>query len=327
MSRTTIHLGGCIRLVCLLAALALTQALFAASRTRPTSASKPAPASKPASQPASAPAYSVWPFDANEAARRQDETARAVGIPKDLKLKIDANVSLKLVLIPAGKFSMGSPATEKERADGETQHEVTIRAAFYMGVYHVTQEQYQRVMGKNPSYFKGAANPVDKASWEEAMEFCKALSKKTGRTVALPTEAQWEYACRAGTATPFSTGETISTEQANYNGAEIYGDGNYGESQDKTTPVGGFKPNAFGLYDMHGNAWQWCADWYDENYYASSPPADPEGPKTGESHVLRGGSWFDGPGLCRSASRILFEPVVRVGDHGFRVVVTDLKHP
>jgi formylglycine-generating enzyme required for sulfatase activity len=151
--------------------------------------------------------------------------------------------------------------------------------------------------------------------------FCKAVSKKTGNTVRLPTEAQWEYACRAGTTTPFNTGETISTDEANYDRNFEYIDSKTGEHRGKTMPVGGFKPNAWGLYDMHGNVWQWCHDWFGENYYANSPATDPKGPKGGKGRVLRGVGWNYYPVNCRSAYRFSYVPVYHCNCDGFRVVV------
>jgi formylglycine-generating enzyme required for sulfatase activity len=190
-----------------------------------------------------------------------------------------------------------------------------------MGIYDVTQEQYQQVMGNNPSQFKGAQNPVEMVSWDDAADFCKKLSAKTGTVVQLPTEAQWEYACRAGTKAPFNTGETINTDQANFDGNYTYGNGAKGDYRQKTTTVGSFKPNAFGLYDMHGNVCQWCADWFEENYYGRSPKADPTGPADGTLRVLRGGSWNGRPWYCRSALRSGASPGARDGYGGFRVVV------
>ena len=195
------------------------------------------------------------------------------------------------------------PAKAEWFQNEQPQHRVKITKPFYMGVYVVTQAQYEAVMGANPSYFKGESNPVEKVSWNDAVEFCKKLSAKTGQTVRLPTEAEWEYACRAGTTTPFNTGETISTDQANYNGNFTYGSGSKGEYRQKTVAVGSFAPNALGLYDMHGNVWEWCQDWYDAGYYKNSPTDDPPGPEKGESRVLRGGSWNSDPRSCRSAVR------------------------
>jgi formylglycine-generating enzyme required for sulfatase activity len=282
----------------------------------------------------------AWAADPATPATQSD--AKATTQPaKTLTLDLGNKVTMKLVQIPAGKFLMGSPDSEQKEAaksaaasglkeedvkkwfeNESPQHEVTISKAYYMGIYDVTQEQYEQVMGKNPSQFKGAKNPVETVSWDDAREFCKKLSAKAGKTVQLPTEAQWEYACRAGTKTPFNTGETISTDQANYNGNYVYGNGAKGEYRQKTTPVGTFKPNAFGLYDMHGNVWQWCADRYDEKYYGNSPKADPTGPADGNARVLRGGSWCYNPLHCRSAFRYLSSPDYRF-IIGFRVVVAE----
>jgi len=263
----------------------------------------PAPASRPASQPASRPVPA-----------------------KELTLDLGGNISMKLVLIPAGKFTMGSPDNEKDRASDEgPQREVTISKPFYMGIYEVTQEQYEQVVGKNPSHFKGAQNPVERVSWEDAVAFCQALSRKRGKTVSLPTEAQWEYACRAGATTPFHTGQTISTDEANYDGNYVYGNGQKGKYRQTTIAVGSFKPNDFGLYDMHGNVWEWCSDWYAHSY-ANAKNVDPAGPGSGTitARVVRGGSWGSIPILCRSAGRCGGPPDARMGDFGFRVVV-DLK--
>jgi eukaryotic-like serine/threonine-protein kinase len=240
----------------------------------------------------------------------------------ELTLDLGNKITLKLVLIPAGKFLMGSPKDEKLRNDDdETQHEVVITNPFFMGIYAVTQEQYEAVVGKNPSYLKRATNPVGCVSWDDATKFCKKLSQKTEKGVSLPTEAQWEDACRAGTTTPFNTGETISTEQANYDGNSVYGNGQKGTYRKATIAVGSFKPNDFGLFDMHGNVWEWCADWYAKDYYANSPKTDPQGPATGQLHILRGGSWLYDPWNCRSACRFGYGPGTRGVNIGFRVVV------
>ncbi|HUS48516.1 MAG TPA: formylglycine-generating enzyme family protein [Phycisphaerae bacterium] len=238
-----------------------------------------------------------------------------VGPEEEIFLDLGGGVSVKLVLIPAGKFMMGSPVSEKGRQRDEgPQREVTISRPFYMGVYEVTQEQYQAVMGKNPSAFKGAKNPVELVSWNDATEFCKKLSTRTGRTVGLPTEAQWEYACRAESKTQYHFGEKD----------EDLGDYAWylKNSNGETHSVGGKKPNAFGLYDMHGNVWEWCSDWHAA--YANAKKVDPSGPASGEERVLRGGSWNLNPQICRSASRLRSTPGNRDGTFGFRVAV-DLK--
>ena len=247
-------------------------------------------------------------------------------------LDLGNNVQMRLVLIPAGKFMMGSPATEVgRRSDEGPQHEVTISKPFYMGVFEVTQEQYEQVMGVNLGGFKGAKNPVECVSWDEAVEFCRKLSVGTGKKVTLPTEAQWEYACRAGTTTAYNTGDSLKPGQANANFP--YNPGVWdtimawlgmSSAQEiiQTTPAGSFPPNGFGLYDMHGNVWEWCSDWCGEDYYANSPKTDPQGPDSGSARVLRGGGWGYDPQYCRSADRGRDDPVNRLGYYvGFRVVV------
>lgn len=237
---------------------------------------------------------------------------------KYLTLDLGQGVTMKLVRIPAGKFTMGSPQSEKDRSsDEDPQRVVTITKPFYMGVYEVTQEQYQAIMGTNPSFTKGAKNPVDAASWNTAISFCKKLSKKTGKTICLPTEAEWEYACRAGTATPFNTGKIISAKQANYDGVGKNG---------KTMTVGSFKPNAWGLYDMHGNVSEYCHDWYTDSYIKAGT-RDPVGlkPGAGSFCVSRGGSFWCGPVSCRSATRSDTSPIGGFHGSGFRVVISDVR--
>ena len=171
-------------------------------------------------------------------------------------------------------------------------------------------------MGDNPSHFKGEKNlPVDSVTWNECQDFCKKLNAREKKPYRLPTEAEWEYACRAGTTTAFHTGETISPEQANYNANFTYGDGKAGLYRAKTTPVGSFPPNAWGLFDMHGNVSQWCLDW-SGGYSAAT---DPQGPKSGKTRVLRGGSWGNHPIFCRSANRNSAEPDTRLEHYGFRI--------
>ncbi|TGO02110.1 hypothetical protein PN36_30295 [Candidatus Thiomargarita nelsonii] len=210
-------------------------------------------------------------------------------------------ITLEMVYIPSGTFIMGSPETEKDRdSDESPQHEITIEP-FYISKYPVTQAQWQAIMGDNPSNFKGDNRPVEKVSWDEAVKFCQRLSYKTGRIYSLPSEAQWEYACRAGTTTPFYFGETITTDLANYNGKYSYGSGSKGVYRKETTEVGSFPPNAFGLYDMHGNVWEWCADSWHDNYEGA--PSDGSVWEKEKSRVVRGGSWYDEPRYARSADR------------------------
>jgi formylglycine-generating enzyme required for sulfatase activity len=211
-------------------------------------------------------------------------------------IDLGSGVKLELVAIPSGKFLMGSPNDEKGRVDDEgPQHWVTISNPFYIGKYAVTQEQYVAVMDTNPSCFTGTKNPVEVVSWNDAAAFCRMLSRRTGKTIRLPTEAEWEYACRAGTTTRFYAGDS-DTVLDSISWFE-------GNSRGTTHPVGGKAANAFGLYDMHGNVAEWCQDFYDANYYAISPNVDPTGPTSGSGRVARGGSWLGGANNCRSSRR------------------------
>ena len=232
------------------------------------------------------------------------------------QIDLGKGVTMKLALIPAGEFMMGSPESEEGRgADEGPQHKVTISPGapgFYMGVTEVTQEQYEAVMGKNPSHFKGPKNPVEEISWNDAVDFCKKLSAKTRRSVRLPTEAEWEYACRAGTKTRSYFGD--DEEQL---GDYAWHKDNSGE---KTHPVGQKKPNAWGLYDMHGNVLESCGDWYADSY-ANAKPVDPQGAASGKDRIQRGGTYAEYPRLCRAATRGGYKPDHRCRDLGFRVVV------
>ncbi|PMB39180.1 protein kinase [Fischerella thermalis CCMEE 5330] len=230
-------------------------------------------------------------------------------------------VTLEMVQIPGGKFLMGSPPGEAGRENDEgPQREVTV-PGFFMGKYEVTQAQYQAIMGNNPSNFKGEKRPVEQVSWNDAVKFCEELSKKTGRTYRLPSEAEWEYAARAGTTTPFYFGETITTDLANYDGNFTYASAPKGEYREETTDVGIFPPNSFGLYDMCGNVWEWCLDKYHNNYN-EAPTNGSAWLEYGEdTRLLRGGSWYGDSRYCRSASRIRINPDDRGLDIGFRLVV------
>jgi formylglycine-generating enzyme required for sulfatase activity len=219
-------------------------------------------------------------------------------------------IGMKLKLLPPGTFMMGDASGE----DNETPHQVTLTQPFQMGIHEVTQEQYAKVMGKNPSRLKGANNPVENVSWFDAVEFCRKLSelpaeRAAGRVYRLPTEAEWEYACRAGTTTKYSFGDDDS-KLVDY----AWFDGN---SFERTHRVGGKKPNAWGFYDMHGNVWEWCQDWYGD--YPDHAVPDPTGPASGSYRVLRGGSWGGPAGICRSAFRFGCEPSGRIDRFGFRV--------
>lgn len=246
-------------------------------------------------------------------------------------------VKLEIVLLPGGPFQMGS--YDEEYADEEPVHQVVV-PPFGIGKYEVTQAQWRAVMGgDNPSRFKGENLPhvttaplsgekgenlpVEKVSWEDATEFCRKLSSRTGKTYRLPTEAEWEYACRGGTTTVFAFGASLSSTQANFDGNYPYGGAAKGVYRQKTTPVGGFPPNKFGLYDMHGNVWEWCQDWYDKSYYRQSPENNPQGPTSGTYRVVRGGSWYDYGLHCRSSLRNGISPIVHYDNIGFRVVLME----
>ena len=217
-----------------------------------------------------------------------------------------------MILIPAGNFKMGSPASEKGHTDYETQHEVTLTKSFYMGKYEVTQEQWEAVMGNNPSDTRGAKLPVTDVSWNDCKKFIKKLNGITKGKYRLPTEAEWEYACRAGPTTAFSFGDEITPKDANYDDLGI----------GKPVEVGSYKPNNFGLYDMHGNVWEWCEDWKAD--YPKGAVIDPKGPAKGGNRVLRGGSFNGLESSARSSFRSVFSPSDRDGDLGFRLARTDL---
>ncbi|MEA5553297.1 formylglycine-generating enzyme family protein [Anabaena cylindrica UHCC 0172] len=247
-------------------------------------------------------------------------------------------IELEMMMIPGGSFMMGSPEEEEGSSDDERpQHQVTIKA-FCLGKYQVTQAQWKAVatfpkvnreLKPDPSHFKGDNRPVEQVSWEDAVEFCSRLSKHTKRQYRLPSEAEWEYACRAGTTTPFHFGETITTDLANYRGIDgdsirwsgSYGQGLKGVYREETTEVGSFGvANNFGLYDMHGNVWEWCQD--DWHSYHEGAPTDESvwlsNEETNNAKLLRGGSWYNAPAYCRSAYRYYFS----FGNNyiGFRVV-------
>ncbi|MFZ4639005.1 MAG: formylglycine-generating enzyme family protein [Nodosilinea sp.] len=231
-------------------------------------------------------------------------------------------VGVELLLIPGGSFIMGSPEDEPDRLEDEgPQHQVTL-SSYWMGKYPVTQAEYEAVMGENPSHFRADHHPVESLLWDEVMEFCRRLSTLKGATYRLPSEAEWEYACRAGTTTPFSFGYRIIQEMANYNGKVSCQQSPTAASRNQTTPVGQFQPNAFGLYDMHGNVWEWCLDHWHDNYQEA--PTDGRAWLNKEnfgSRVLRGGAWYSRPQYCRSASRnMLHLPRYRNNGFGFRVV-------
>jgi formylglycine-generating enzyme required for sulfatase activity len=229
-------------------------------------------------------------------------------------------VLLEMVEIPGGTFMMGSPANEAERGSDESpQHQVTV-PSFCMGKYELTQAQYQAIMGNNPASFKGNNRPVENVSWDDAVAFCEKLSQRTGKKYRLPSEAEWEYACRAGTTTPFYFGESITPELVNYDGNHSYASAPKGQYRQQTTDVGTFPPNAFGLYDMHGNVWEWCQDDYQENYINATIDGSALTIPSAPYKLLRGGSWYLSARNCRSASRNRYLRDFRSTYYGFRVV-------
>jgi formylglycine-generating enzyme required for sulfatase activity len=248
------------------------------------------------------------------------------------KKAITNSLDMKLVLIPAGRFVMGTPKGEKARRPYEgPQHTVHITSWFFMGAHEVTQAEFEKILGTNPSHFKKVEGqdtsrfPADNVTYDEAVKFCQKLSelpaeKEAGREYRLPTEAEWEYACRAGSTTAFTLGPKLSSTQANFNGWHPYGGADQGPYLQRTTTVGSYKPNAFGLYDMHGNVYEWVTDFYDNGYYAKSPTEDPRGPPSGKHHGLRGGSWRNVASFLRSGERYFDRADRRHEDHGFRVV-------
>jgi len=283
-------------------------------------------------------------IDGAEEKAAPENAKEAAAAGQEPPAEITDSIGMKLKLIPAGEFMMGSAKSPQEIVqmfklserhvkslkDEHPQHTVRITKPFYLGVYEVTQTEYEKVMGKNPSCFsKGgraadrvsgkdtSRHPVEYVSWEDAVEFCKKLSAKEGKTYRLPTEAEWEYACRAGTTTLYGFGDDPASlgEYAWYRE----------NSGKKTHPVGKKKPNDWGLYDMHGNVWEWCQDRYGEDYYAESSAEsstdDPPGPEKGSSRVPRGGSWINVARLCHSAYRYGSPQDNRGSGKGFRVAV------
>jgi formylglycine-generating enzyme required for sulfatase activity len=248
-------------------------------------------------------------------------TAPGVFTGETKTIDVADGISMKLVRIPAGSFIMGTSETEVGRADDEgPQRVVTISKPFYIGVYEVTQEQYQAIMGQNPKKWKDPMKAVDNAHFSHVQEYCAKLSAKTGKQIRLPTEAEWEYACRAGTQTRFHFGDDAK---------QLPDFACFMANANKTSSVvGQKKPNAWALHDMHGNMWEWCSDWYDQPK-AASPVVDPQGSKSGEAHVARGGSWSYHADGCRSASRLkgTYSDLQDSGIVGFRIVLIDEEKP
>ncbi len=249
--------------------------------------------------------------------------AKRMGIKETEKTILlgENKVPLKLVLIPAGEFVMGSPVGEPGHRSDEAQHNVRITQSFYMAATATTQTQWNAVAGTDPSGFKGDNLPVEMVSWNDAQSFCGMLSKQSGSAIRLPTEAQWEFACRAGTTTAYNMGPVIDVSQANYMAKQVYEGGAPPDFRSTTLAVASFRPNAWNLYDMHGNVWQWCSDWMGP--YIEADAANPQGPETGAVRVVRGGSWIDLASWCRCASREIGEPDRRTMHIGFRIILED----
>ncbi len=300
------------------AAIGLAMVRPVSSRALPTESTSEAPQAATATP-------LVAPFTQQEAMVSRNAWSKKLGTPVELT----NSVGIKLNLIPPGEFTMGSPEDEVDRDEKERSHRVRITAPFYLGVYEVTQAEYNRVIGTNPSYFRSQGGgkelvsgmetdrfPVENVTWETVDEFCRKLSalpeeEAAGRAYRLPTEAEWEYACRAGTTTAYGFGEAFDAGRANSAGHEDW--------IKRSCEVGSYAPNAFGLYDMHGNVMEWCRDWSGD--YQDSPVDDPQGPSLGKLRVLRGGSWSILNTWCRSAQRGFWVPALRNFDVGFRVVM------
>jgi formylglycine-generating enzyme required for sulfatase activity len=225
------------------------------------------------------------------------------------------SIGMEFILIPAGSFIMGADQNFEEADDDETpQHQVKISQPFYLGKYEVTQAQWTAVMGNNPSRFKGRSNPVEQVSWDDAQRFIEQLNAREGHNrYRLPTEAEWEYAARAGTTGAYSFGDDGHLGRYGWHGEDW--------DSGSTHPAGQKQPNTWGLYDMHGNVWEWVRDWYSEEYYHRSPSTDPAGPWSGSYRVLRGGAWYCKARDCRSAYRGAFAPGNRFDYLGFRLAL------
>jgi sulfatase modifying factor 1 len=240
---------------------------------------------------------------------------------------------MELALIPPGAFLMGSPEDEAGRSGDEHQHEVEITRAFWLGVHPVTVGQfaafararrYRQTPWRDPGFSQDDRHPAVNVSWNDARKFCAWLTQTdSGRVYRLPTEAEWEYSCRGGApeSYPFHAGRPLSSTQANFDGNYPYGGAAKGSYLRRTTPVGCYQPNGWGLYDMHGNVWEWCADWYGAAYYKQGPRQDPPGPPKGSFRVIRGGSWILRGQDCRSAYRYRIVPASRLDSLGFRVAL------
>ncbi|TAG70184.1 MAG: formylglycine-generating enzyme family protein [Oscillatoriales cyanobacterium] len=263
----------------------------------------------------------TFEFDVITVDDKGKENSRIKSFAHYFREDLGNGVVLEMVYIPGGTFMMGSPATESGIYDRESPHHQVTVPAFYAGKYPITQAQWQAVMGNNPSHFRGEKLPVETLGWDKAVAFCRKISEKTGKIYRLLSESEWEYACRAGTATPFYFGETITTDLVNYNGNFPFGAAPTGRYREQTMDVGSFPPNPFGLYDMHGQVCEWCSDKWHINY--DGAPIDGSSWETGTSNcrVLRGGSWYNYAVYCRAARRDWIPAGHSYRCRGFRVAV------
>lgn len=246
------------------------------------------------------------PFDFNQAQEAQQALAKSLGLVVETQVDLGRGVNLSMILIPQGTFTMGSPQSEPGHKEDEAQHLVILSEPYFIGKDEVTQEQWESVMGENPSQTKGVRLPVTNISWQDCQNFIEKLNAKTHGNYRLPTEAEWEFACRAGKKSAFSFDDKITKNDANYENAKV-----------GVKPVGSYKPNAFGLHDMHGNVWEFCSDWY--GAYPAGGAKDPAGVKNGSDHVLRGGSFFGDSLLLRCSNRDFVAPDFRNVVIGFRL--------
>ena len=269
----------------------------------------------------------LWPGDraiAQTADKAEPAAAAEIKTGTNCVLTLPGNVKLEMIWIEPGTFMMGSPNDEFGRNDNETQHQVTLTKGFWIGKYEVTQAQYKAVTGSDPSHFKGDDLPVEMVDWEESMEFCKKLTESLGGALpkgykcSLPTEAQWEYACRAGTTSPLNNGKSIQTREEKCDNLDEVAWYKF-NSNGTTHPVGQKKPNAWGLSDMHGNACEWCLDWIGN--YPATPVTDPAGPDKGTQRSDRGAGWYWYPRQARSGHRGLYPPERRYFYLGFRLAI------
>ncbi|MBW4596810.1 MAG: formylglycine-generating enzyme family protein [Brasilonema angustatum HA4187-MV1] len=299
-------------------------------QTRTFEGEKSSPIVEPVIERKSSPQTPTFEFDVITVNAQGQEIKREKRQAQYYLENVGKNITLEMVAIPGGKFLMGSPQGEGYERE-KPQHEVTVQP-FFMGKYPMTQAQWQvvaalpqinRELKPEPSYFKGDDYPVERVSWYDVVEFCARLSKKTGKNYRLPSEAEWEYACRAGTTTPFHFGETLTDKLANYDARTTFASEPQGEYREKTTSVGTFSPNAFGLYDMHGNVSEWCEDSCSSENYEGAPTdgsAWQHIDNDNNCRIMRGGSWYYNPKCCCSALRYRYGSDIGYNDIGFRVV-------